>query len=321
MRTMRRKIRWTRLLLVLAVFTAFLGVAVKAAIYTYRAAVPTAVPYAAKEDSKQFNQDRINILLLGLDDGDEQHPGAPRRSDTMIMVSIHKDDGTINLLSIPRDTRVEIPGHKGYDKITHAYFYGGPSLAVKTVETLLQAPVNHYVVIDWQAFIKIVDLLGGVDLYVERNMDYEDPYADLAIHLKKGYQHLNGHQAGEYIRFRSDELGDIGRVQRQQRFLKAMSEEAFSAGTILKIPSLISTMNEYIVTDISGADMAKIAYYLKGFKTQSLHAEMLPGNFADIGGLSYWNPDKEQTQQLVQRLFISNGAKMSGIFGETTRTN
>lgn len=322
MRAMRRKIRWTRLLLVLTAFIALLGAAAQAAVYTYRSVVPTAMKSSANENNKQYNEDQINILLLGLDDGDEQYPGSARRSDTMIMVSVHRDDGTVNLVSIPRDTRVEIPGYKGYDKITHAYFYGGPALAVKTVEALLQVPVNHYVVIDWQAFIKVVDLLGGIDLYVERNMDYEDPYANLSIHLKKGYQHLNGHQAGEYVRFRSDELGDIGRVQRQQRFVKAMAEEAFTAGTILKIPELISTMNQYILTDISGIDMATIAYGLKGFRTQNIHAEMLPGNFADIGGLSYWNPDKEQTQQLVQRLFVAKGAKMSGVFGgDIIRTN
>lgn len=320
MRRMRRKIRWARLLLVVALFIGLLGVVAKAGVYAYQTVVPAAVPYDSAESDKQYS-DRINILLMGLDDGDDQHPGAPRRSDAMILASIHKDDGTIRLLSIPRDTRVEVPGYKGYDKITHAYYYGGAPLAVQTVETLLQVPVDHYVVVDWQAFIKIVDLLGGVDMYVERDMDYEDPYANLAIHLKKGYQHLNGQQTGQYVRFRSDELGDIGRVQRQQRFLKAMAGEVFNAGAIVKVPELVNTMNQYIVTDVTGIEAVRLVYHLRGLRTQSPRAEMLPGKFADIGGLSYWNPDREQTRQLVQRLFVSQGSTISSTFGETTREN
>ena len=127
-----------------------------------------------------------------------------------------------------------LPGRKEVEKLGHAYAYGGPALTVKAVEDLLQIPVNYYVTLHWQGFIRCVDSLGGVDLYVEQDMDYEDPYAALAIHLNKGYQHLDGDKSGQYVRFRSDELGDIGRAQRQQRFLRALANQAFQWETLAK---------------------------------------------------------------------------------------
>lgn len=245
----------------------------------------------------------INILLLGTDDGDPDQPRSPRRSDTMIVASINPDQKTVNLLSIPRDSKVTIPGHPGYDKITHAFFYGGASLAVRTVEANFHIPINYYVTIDWQAFIKVVDILGGVDLNVEQDMDYEDPYENLSIHLHKGPQHLNGEKAGEYVRFRHDELGDIGRVERQERFLKALSNQMFQAGTLMKLPALITTISNYVQTDMPPYTLIKTATLLKNMNSDFLHSEMLPGDFATIDDLSYWLPNMTKVQEIVKRSF------------------
>lgn len=316
---MRRKVRWSRVCILIVILMVFFAVAAGAATYAYNHFIhPSVVAFANKpaaEKSAAKLSNNINILLLGVDDGDNEHPSGAKRSDTMMVASINPDNGTINLLSIPRDTRVTIPGHSGLDKITHAHFYGGPQLAMRTVEGFLEMPMNYYVAIDWQAFIKIIDILGGVDLYVENNMKYEDPYANLKINLEKGYQHLNGEKSGQYVRFRSDELGDIGRVQRQQRFMKAVSGEVFQISTLTKIPALISTVNQYVTTNMTAVDMLKVANSIKTFKSGSLHTEMLPGNFATIGGLSYWVPNREQTKQVVERLLYPNSAKMSGIYG------
>ena len=314
-RPKRRKIRWKRLVVLLVFLLIILTSFSWAAVYTYKKVFSVPAMATTKvETSKQVEpvSKYINILLLGVDDGDQENPGAPKRSDTMIVASLNPDDGKINLLSIPRDTKVIIPGQKGNEKITHAFFYGGSNLAVRTVEDLLQIPIHHTVVIDWQAFIKTIDLLGGVDLYVENNMNYEDPYADLAIHLSKGYQHLDGNQSGQYVRFRSDELGDIGRVQRQQRFLKALMEQTLQFSNILKIPSVIQVMDQYVTTDITGMKIAKLANTLRKFKAGNLSTEMLPGNFATINGVSYWVHNKEQTQQLVEGMLAADYPKISG---------
>jgi LCP family protein required for cell wall assembly len=323
LRPQRRKIRWKRLFLLLLILVAFLTSLSWAAVYTYQKFTSAPVFSTNGQTSKRSDPTGpyINILLLGVDDGDNEHPDAPKRSDTMIVANVNKESGAVNLLSIPRDTRVIIQGHKGAEKIAHAFFYGGSSLAVQTVEQLLQVPIHYYVVIDWQAFIEIVDILGGVDLYVENDMNYEDPYANLAIHLSKGYQHLDGSKSGQYVRFRSDELGDIGRVQRQQRFLKAMVEKTMNVGTLLKVPYLLNTINKYVATDINTFNMLKLANSLKSFKTGGLHADMLPGNFATIDGISFWSHDPEQTKQLINRMFIGENAKMSGIFPESISNN
>ena len=312
------RIRWQRVFLLVMLFfvtvTAFTG----AMVYLYSDYFNTAKSGGSAASNAVLKTDdtlknRVNILLLGVDEPDNENPGSSvRRSDTMIVASINPKDGTANLLSIPRDTRVAIPGHQGLDKITHAYAYGGAELATQTVENLLGIPISYYTAVDWQGFIKVVDILGGVDLYVEDNMKYEDPYANLTIELTKGYQHLDGEKAGQYVRFRHDELGDIGRVQRQQRFLKALSEEVLQVGTILKVPSLVGTINQYVTTDMSLFTMLKLVNTMKGMQTDGFKTEMLPGNFADIDGLSYWVPDQKETRRLVQRLFTDKASATVG---------
>lgn len=328
MRNKRRRIRWSRVFLLLVVLAALLSGIGFGAMYAYNAFfAPPEAPTVTTNNGKVMTElkqgekltKRINILFLGVDDGEGEN--SPRRSDTMIVASINPEDGTINMLSIPRDTQVTIPGRKGEDKITHAYAYGGPQLAVRTVQEFLHIPVHYYVSVNWQGFIKVVDILGGVDLYVERDMDYEDPYADLSIHLDKGYQHLDGYKAGQYVRFRHDELGDIGRVQRQQRFLKALSTEMFQVGTVFKLPALSSTLQQYVETDMSMITMVKMANSIKNFNASALKTEMLPGKFADREGVSYWIPNREETKDLVNRMFTSRQTGVSSIYNEEYKHN
>lgn len=321
MRAVRRRIRWSRVLLLLIIFLLFIFGVTRATIYTYKAVFKTSSATLQNIQMPQKDYNRINILLLGLDDGDESNPESPRRSDTMILASINKEDGSVSLLSIPRDTRVLIPGHKDFDKIAHAYFYGGPQLAVRTVENFLQQPVHHYIALNWQTFIRLVDVVGGVNLYVERDMHYHDPYANLNISLQKGYQRLDGHKAGEYVRFRSDELGDIGRVQRQQKFIKAWCNEALNSGIIFKISEIIKIAEENIQTDMPATEIIKVAYNIKWLTVSNVHIEMLPGRFATVGGLSYWAPDTEQVAKVVNRMFSVHSAEMSGAFDKNKRSN
>ncbi|CQR72544.1 Transcriptional regulator LytR [Sporomusa ovata DSM 2662] len=312
----RRIIRWDRIFIMLIILLVVAVALAGATVYAYlnMARVSPAVQVAkSKESPPEKLTNRVNILLLGVDDQDKEIPGdTSRRSDTMMVASISPEDGTINLLSLPRDTMVAIPGRKGYDKINHAYAYGGVQLAKSTVEQFLQVPINYYVVIDWQAFIRVIDILGGVNLYVEQDMKYRDPYADLDINIAQGYQHLDGEKAGQYVRFRHDELGDIGRVQRQQRFLKELANETMQVSTIFKVPALVNTIDQYVETDMSAMTMIKVGNSLKSFNSNNLVAEMLPGDFATIDELSYWIPNKEQTQQLVQAMFLS-ASKVKGV--------
>lgn len=252
---------------------------------------------------------RINVLLLGKDDGDSEdmnNPDAPKRTDSMMVVSFDPEKKQIAIVGLPRDTRVTIPGRRGHDKINAAYAYGGTKRAVRTVEQLLQIPINYYMVVDWQGFIKVIDMLGGVDLYVDNNMDYEDPYANLKIHLKKGYQHLDGEKAGQYVRFRHDELGDIGRVERQQKFMKALAGQFFTFTNMLKLPMIINTGLDYVDTDMNLMTMIRAANCFRIFGENSIKSEMLDGDFKTIDDISYWVTTPSQVSHTLDKLGISH---------------
>lgn len=310
---MGQKILWKKVLLFVMFAIVLLASLAGAAVYAFVSQIQTpihnkmpvvqnATVDKVAPPADKFNQ-RINILLIGLDDGDPDIPDSPRRSDTMMVASIDSENKTVNLLSIPRDSRVMIPGHKGYDKIAHAYSYGGADLAVRTVTDFLHIPIHYYITIEWKSFIKVVDILGGVNLNVEHDMNYDDPYEKLSIHLSKGNQYLNGEKAGQYVRFRHDELGDIGRVERQQTFLKALNSQMMQSGVILKLPTLITTISKYVRTDMNIVALVKVANTMRDMKADSLNTEMVPGDFATIDDISYWSPDVDKTQALIKSRF------------------
>ena len=268
---------------------------------------PPKVPIvAADEDmtSDETLNKRLNVLILGIDDGDNEFKDAPKRTDVMLLASFDPVKNDVAILSLPRDTRVKIPGNQGLDKINHAYAYGGVPLAKKTVANLLMVPIHYYVLLNWQGFIEVIDTIGGIDYYVENDMDYEDPYADLSIHIEHGFQHMDGKKAGEYIRFRNDEMGDIGRVQRQQRFLKALASEMFSIGNVVKVPTLINSVEKHLKTDMDFLTMVKAANSFKVFGGEKVRAQMLYGDFQTIDGVSYWVTSQDKTEQTLKELNI-----------------
>ena len=223
-----------------------------------------------------------------------------------MMLAIFDPEGNeVALVSMSRDTMVQIPGHKGYDKINAAYAYGGVMLAKQTVAYLLRVPIHYYVLVDWRAFKESIDLIGGFDLYVDKDMYYEDPYADLVIDIKHGYQHINGALAGLYVRFRKDELGDIGRVQRQQKFMMALAAQIFNIDTVTKIPALFSTVDRHVETDMDTMTMIKAANTFKLFGDQNLKSCILYGDFYDApDGISYWRTSQQQVERTLDELGI-----------------
>ncbi|MFZ5943897.1 MAG: LCP family protein, partial [Bacillota bacterium] len=191
------------------------------------------------------------VLIIGTDERDNE----PSRSDTLILASLFPNEKQVKMLSIPRDTRVKIPGRKNLEKISHAHAYGGAELAQKTVEDFLDKTVDFYIEVNFQGFKNIIDTLGGVTLNVEKRMLYPEEDID----LQPGLQKLNGYDALAYVRFRSDGKGDIGRVERQQKFLSAMADHVKSFATIPKIPSLIKEINTHVKTDMSTKDILYFA--------------------------------------------------------------
>ena len=273
-------------LLILAVFLATVGTS----YYIFHGLFESARPGVANataeiSDEKEPENKTINFLLLGVD----ERSGDVGRSDTIMMLSANLATKRIGLVSVPRDSRVDMIKY-GSTKVNHAYAYGGITLAKQTIEKLLNVKADHYFVINFSAFKKIIDLLGGVDLDVEKDMYYRDDYDGengLIIDLQKGQQHLDAEKAIEYVRYR-DEEGDIGRVKRQQKFLNAVLAKFTSPSTILKIPSIIKEVRNSIQTDMSFADMVEYLSFLKNGTDYKTTAFMVPGSPQMIDDLSYW---------------------------------
>ncbi|WP_293829390.1 LCP family protein [uncultured Phascolarctobacterium sp.] len=308
-RRRRRKIRWGRLLFLL-IFVGLLGTALyHGTFWIYNKFInPPHVGVTAADnkirDDQKLNE-RINVLLLGIDDGDsEAAESEPKRTDAIILLSFDPQNNKVAVLSIPRDTMVVLPGHKDPEKINAAFAYGGVVMAKQTVANLLRVPIHYYALANWRGFIDVVNLIGGVDIYVEKDMYYEDPYANLVIDIKHGYQHMDGETAGKYVRFRKDELGDIGRVQRQQKFLKAAAEQMFSVQNVTKVSSLLATLDKYVETDLNTLTMLKAANSFKLFGDDKLRSCMLYGKFDDSTGVSYWRADQADVNKSLDELGI-----------------
>ncbi len=304
-----KKVRWFRLFLILFLLGVVGLVCFKGSIWIYNTFINPPQGQVAGGDeniknNKELNE-RINILILGIDDGDSEAAASePKRTDAVMLLSVDPKENNVSVLSIPRDTKVVLPGHRDPDKMNAAFAYGGAVMAKQTVANLLQVPIHYYALADWRGFIEVVNLIGGVDLYVDRDLYYEDPYADLVIDIKHGFQHMDGTTAGKYVRFRSDELGDIGRVQRQQKFLKAAAEQMFSIQNVTKVGSLLSTLEKYVETDLNTLTMIKAANSFKFFGDEKVKSCMLYGNFDDTSGVSYWVTNEDLIKKSLDELGI-----------------
>ena len=238
-----------------------------------------------------------NILILGVDDGEE----GMQNADTILVLSFSNDTGKSRLISIPRDTWVEADSAAG--RIGTFYGWGGATLMVRHVAALLGISIHQYIVVDMNTFSDLIDVLGGVDIYVEENMDYEDPEAGLEIHLAQGYQHLDGYAAQKYLRFRGGDLGDVGRVQRQQKFIKSLYNKVLQLETIPKLPAIAEIFQTRMETSAEIFDSAHLANILRSMSSEPPTTTMIPGAENEEGAFV---PDIEQVDALVAELFPVN---------------
>jgi polyisoprenyl-teichoic acid--peptidoglycan teichoic acid transferase len=252
----------------------------------------------------------VNILVMGIDRVPPDSPEAAKgifagRSDTMLLVRVNPEQGNANVLTIPRDTLVEIPNY-GSDKINSANVFGGPMLAAEVVSrTLDYTPVDPYVRVSTTAFRDLVDLVGGVEVYVPKPMQYTDQTQKLFIDLKPGLQVLNGVQAEGFARYRHDELGDIGRAQRQQTVLKALQRRLASPMTIARLPQLYSILQKNVDSDLSLGETLALVQFAIQLKPDQLKMVLLPGRFSAAGefNASYWLMDEAAMQSVVRSNF------------------
>ncbi|MBC1348123.1 LCP family protein [Listeria welshimeri] len=231
----------------------------------------------AQNDSKlkeyKFNGvkadgDAINVLLIGSDSrGADQG-----RSDSLMIAHYNTKTNTPKLVSIMRDTYVDIPGH-GKNKINAAYSYGGPELVRQTIKENFGVDVEYYVVANFEGFPKIVDTLApeGIKINAEKDMS-----KNIDVSIKKGEQVMDGKTLLQYARFRKDSEGDFGRIRRQQQVLEALKEQALDVGDVTKIPDVIGKLQGYSSTNIPNGTLMSIgADFLLG-KTKTMEKFAIP---------------------------------------------
>lgn len=303
------RIKWWRLTTVVLVLLALVVAAGGYAVWHFLVGLQTSVASTVPGPGQ-----RINILVIGvdawMDTGPYQGIAAdfhkyPTRSDTLMLVSIDPTTGQIGLLSIPRDLWVSIPGH-GHNRINAAHAFGGPqdgpALAMQTVQQFLGVPVHYYVRTNFQGFQDIVDLLGGITVDVEKRLYYVDKAQGLYIDLQPGVQVLDGQKALEYVRFRHDAEGDLGRIRRQQQVVKALMDKLLSVGTVLKIPQLEGEITKYVDTNMPPSEIMYLATLAMKTKGASLQTATYPGTPTVIAGADVLLPDTKDGQPLVDKI-------------------
>lgn len=251
-----------------------------------------------------------NILFLGVDSngrGSNQFYGT--RSDTILLINIDRHGKSLNVISIPRDSKVYLAGGKGVDKINAAHALGGPELTVKTIEDTFGIHISNYIVINYAGVKDFVREFGGVPVNVSKRMYYMDRAAGLTIDLQPGYQTLNAQQAEGYLRFRHDAQGDIGRIKRQQVFVKALVNKLVNAENVLKAPQLFDIMSKNIRTDMNLFELSKLFNTVKNIKPEEIQVATLPGKPSKYTYISYWILNAEKTQKIIDRLIYRTEPK------------
>jgi LCP family protein required for cell wall assembly len=245
--------------------------------------------------------DPFYILLMGSD----RRPGEKwARSDTLIVARIDPKARKIQMISIPRDTRVMIPG-RHLDKINAAPSWGGPKLAIQTVKEFTGLPISHYLSIDFQGFQSVVNAIGGVWFDVkERMYDADAPaWSRKNAVVEKGYQKLDGFHALVLVRSRHQYAdGDFSRMRNQQAFLKAFAKQALDFKNVFSAPAIIQALSDNLDTDMTTSEMVSLVQQFKGLNDGDIEAVTMPGSGAFIDGLSYVVANESKFDAMLARM-------------------
>lgn len=246
----------------------------------------------------------LNLLVLGTDDVDFS-----KHTDTIMLIHWRPLPRRLSLLSVPRDTLIRMP-KRGAMKINAVYAYGNAlgsreyalAMTRASIETLLGLKVHYVIHIRYSNFIQLVDALGGVPLYVAKRMQYTDQAGGVNINLQPGYQLLDGRQSLNYVRFRQDREGDIGRIRRQQEFLQAFVNQLARFTKVLRTLGAFYTFLEQVETNLNYPTAIFLAMEVKSTARESWRRAILPGKAVYIKGRSYWEPDRVRLRKVIAAL-------------------
>lgn len=270
---------------------------------------PAPTPDVTPGEELVFGKEVLNVLVMGYDSSDDRDSGTYNifRTDVLMLCTVYFEEGRVAITSVPRDSYVPIgPSFARMDKINSAFAHaqasgGDPYSAVcATVSRLFgNVPVDYFVSIDMDVFVEAIDALGGIEYDVDVDIIYNGD-----VILKKGKQVLSGKQALEYVSFRKTANGDIGRVERQQRFIKAAFSQLKSMDKLSKLPEVYSLVMDKMYTNLSYKQIAYFARFaVENMGGSSISTKTFPGSFLNMNGISYWGIDQYQRRLLVHELF------------------
>ncbi len=240
---------------------------------------------------------RVNILVMGIDAVEGTH-----RTDTLFLLGISPAERKIAILSIPRDTRVVVNGVGR--KINEVMARFGEYVLRSMIENLMEIRINRSVKVDFQGFINLIDLMGGIDIEIEHPMHYDDHWGKLHIHFEKGPAHLDGKKALEYVRFRGDASADLGRIKRQQKFLSLVLAKMQTPAMLMRLPALLAEGLKHVETDLSLAELLELAAAMRGGPID-VQTMSLPGEARYVDKISFILPYKDEAVKLGAKHFAN----------------
>lgn len=319
------------LLIIILFIGGFVGYSVYKNGWGWKGLLQTVV---GQDEEKLKQLKEFRVLILGVSEDI-----SVALTDTIMVASYNPQTQKAVLFSIPRDTFIgDSTLHPtSYDKINAVFQKDGAEGTLKHVNRITGLDIENYIVISNNALVELVDEIGGVEFDVPTDMNYDSKKQDLHIHLSKGKQILNGEQAEGLVRFRKNNNGttysyeygndDYGRMKTQREFLKAVASQTLQAKNITKIGNLIDIVKKNVKTNIKDWSVVKdyIPYAIE-FNTDDLQAERLPGDSAKLGGIWFFQHDKNATQELVSELYTKQNQKSTeeqddDYEGTTSKTN
>ncbi|HYK74962.1 MAG TPA: LCP family protein [Pseudoneobacillus sp.] len=304
----KKRKKWLLWILTPLMIIALSGIGYGAYLYTKAEAVVSKsykpLERTSTKRTKEVHpkMDNITVLFAGIDDSEARNFNNASRTDALMLATFNEKQKSVKLLSIPRDSYVYIPS-KGYeDKINHAYGKGGITSTIETVEELLDIPVDYYVKMNFEAFIDVVDALGGINAEVPYEL-FEKDSRDRhnAIHLQEGYQKLNGEEALALARTRHYD-SDIERGKRQQQIIKSIMSKASSAKSVTKYADVIEAVGENMETDLSFDEMKSFVDYAAAGTNLNVETLSLKGSDSKINGIYYYQLDEPNLEVVKSAL-------------------
>ncbi|RIE01464.1 LCP family protein [Cohnella faecalis] len=240
----------------------------------------------------------FSMLIMGVDARKNERG----RSDTLIYTVVRPKDGNVLMISIPRDTYADIVGKDKKDKITHSYVYGGPEMAVATVEKLLDAKVEHYASINFQGFVEVVNTLGGISLPITKDLVNDDPGHEKFV-VKANQSSYDGKDALNYVRYREDAGGDVSRTERNREFIESIIRKTASLKQWSKIPEVLGIVGDNFRTDLAPESMSdltkqflQVDHRIQSYTLKGVGKRMGPSN------LWYFVADEDDLTDIRQTI-------------------